>query len=138
METGSQRLRRQPRIPGSCAMSESPAKAPKFRGFRAQILPRRPEIPHFWGTRRVNRAPVSGREFKMSGFGLRSRGGMHVLGLLVLPGEARRTFGATRFAEEPVWLRRALVETSARGQNLPARLTAVPAGCRFLPARFVS
>jgi hypothetical protein len=41
-----------------------------------------------------NRAPVSGRDFKMSGLRLPSRPGMHVLGVLVLPGEARRTFGA--------------------------------------------
>jgi hypothetical protein len=68
METGSRRLRRQPRIPAKLAMSGLLEKAPPLRGFGRPILPWRPERSDFRANLRANRASVSGRVFRMSRF----------------------------------------------------------------------
>jgi hypothetical protein len=46
----------------------SPEKSPEIRGIGTQILPGRPESSDFRTIPRANRASVSGRVFRMSGF----------------------------------------------------------------------
>jgi hypothetical protein len=68
---------------------------PRNSGAFARRFCRGDQKSHVFGEHGALKwAPVSGRDFKMSGFRLPSRPGMHVLGPVVLPDEARCTFGA--------------------------------------------